>query len=183
MADTKLSHRAFALTFAVLFAFTALATTVAVILSIVSSNKAAKKASTSSSTSTSQVCKTNCLAGKPLAGFTPVSSVPTLTITDVKIGTGKTATASSTVGVQYTGAVASTGKVFQSSLDTTTQPVVFPLSGVIPGFKTGIIGMKVGGIRQVLIPAAMAYGATPPAGSGIPPNANLVFNIALLSVQ
>jgi peptidylprolyl isomerase len=181
MADTKLRHRAFALTFAILFAFTAVATTGAVIFSIINSNKQAKKASTASSTSLT--CSPHCLAGKPLAGFTPVSSVPAIKITDINVGTGTTALATSTVGVQYTGAVASTGLVFQSSLDSSAQPVTFPLGNVIPGFKVGITGMKVGGERQVLIPASMAYGANPPSGSGIPANANLVFNITLLSVQ
>jgi FKBP-type peptidyl-prolyl cis-trans isomerase FkpA len=43
--------------------------------------------------------------------------------------------------------------------------------------------MKVGGTRRLLIPAALAYGANPPAGSGIPPNADLVFDITLVAVQ
>ena len=183
MAETKLRDRAFALSLAILFAFTALATSVAVILSIVSSNKDAKKAAstTSTSTSQSQKCTTNCLAGKPLAGFTPVASVPALQVTDLKVGTGATATANSTVSVQYTGAIASTGIVFQSSLDQGPAPISFPLSGVIPGFKEGITGMKVGGTRQILIPAAMGYGST--AQQGIPANSNLVFNVTLLGVK
>lgn len=186
MAETKLRDRAFALSLAILFGFTALATSVAVILSIVSSNKATKKSDTSASTSqtsTTPKCGTHCLAGKPLAGFTPVSSVPTLKVTDTKVGTGATATASSTVSVLYTGAVASTGIVFQSSLDNGAQPVSLSLSEVIKGWQEGIPGMKVGGQRQILIPAALAYGASPPSGSGIPPNAPLVFNITLLSVK
>jgi FKBP-type peptidyl-prolyl cis-trans isomerase FkpA len=185
MAETKLRDRAFALSLAILFAFTALATSVAVILSIISSNKATKKADAGSSTTTSQSqkCTTSCLAGKPLAGFTPISSVPTLKIIDTKVGTGAAATASSTVSVLYTGAVASTGIVFQSSLDNGPQPVTFPLTNVIEGWQKGIPGMKVGGVRQLLIPASLAYGANPPSGSGIPPNAALVFNITLLNVK
>ena len=134
MAETKLRDRAFALSLAVLFAFTALATSVAVIISIVSSNKH-KSTSSGSNTSTSQKCTTTCLAGKPLAGFTPVASVPVLKITDTKAGTGTVATANSTVSVIYTGALATTGIVFQSSSDNGPQPVTFALSGTIPGFK------------------------------------------------
>ncbi len=183
MATTKLRDRAFALSLAILFAFTALATSVAVIVSIVSSNNAAKKTATATKTSTAQKCTTNCLAGKPLAGFTPVDNVPTLQIIDTKVGTGAVAKSNSTVSVLYTGAVASTGIVFQSSLDSGPQPVSIPLGQVIPGWQQGIPGMKIGGVRRLVIPASLAYGANPPAGSGIPANAPLVFDITLLSVK
>jgi hypothetical protein len=168
-----------------LFLFTAVATCVVVIISVVSSNNSAKP-------------KTNCtgavvtattngkLAGTCLSGFVPVdnNSVTNLKLTDLKIGTGTEATSTSTVGVLYTGAVADTGVIFQSSLDNGPQPVSFSLNGgVIVGFQDGITGMKVGGERQILIPAAEAYGANPPANSGIPANAALVFNVTLLSVK
>jgi FKBP-type peptidyl-prolyl cis-trans isomerase len=54
---------------------------------------------------------------------------------------------------------------------------------VIKGFSEGILTMKPGGKRTVLIPAAMAYGANPPPGSGIPANADLIFEIELISVK
>ncbi len=181
MADTKLRHRAFALIFALLFAFTAVATSVAVVLSIISSNKAAKKASTHATTQSSQTqhCTTTCLTGKPLPGFTPVTSVPALKITHIKVGNGATANPNSTVSILYTGAIASTGIVFDSSLDRGSAPASFPLSNTIPGFKQGITGMKVGGTRQILIPAALGYGAT--ANQGIPANSDLVFNVTLFN--
>ena len=179
MATTKLRDRAFALSLAILFLFTAVATSVAVVLSIISSNNAAKKAA-STNTTTSSGKK---LAGTQLAGFTPVASIPKLQSIDTKVGTGATATSSSTVSVLYTGAVASTGKIFQSSLDNGPSPVTFPLTQVISGWQQGIPGMKVGGVRQLLIPASLAYGANPPAGSGIPANSDLVFNITLLNVK
>ena len=53
----------------------------------------------------------------------------------------------------------------------------------IKGFSEGILTMKPGGKRTVLIPAAMAYGANPPPGSGIPANADLIFEIELISVK
>lgn len=117
-----------------------------------------------------------------LVGFTPVKHVGYVQCQDIKVGTGATATASSTVTATYTGALASTGQIFQSSLDT-GQPAQFQLTNVIPGWSAGVPGMKVGGERRLLIPAKYAYAANPPQGSGIPPNADLVFDITLLAVR
>jgi FKBP-type peptidyl-prolyl cis-trans isomerase FkpA len=121
------------------------------------------------------------LEGTQLSNFTPVSSIPTLQKVDTVTGTGAEVKASDTVTVNYTGAVAATGKIFQSSLDT-GQPVAFPLANVIKGWTEGIPGMKVGGTRRLLIPAAEAYGASPPSGSGIPANADLVFDVQLIKI-
>ena len=118
------------------------------------------------------------LAGTKLANFTPVASVPELHTTDTTVGTGAEVKAGDTVTVDYTGAIAATGVIFQSSKDS-GQPVSFGLDQVIDGWKEGIPGMKVGGTRRVLIPAAKAYGANPPSGSGIPTNADLVFDVTL----
>lgn len=181
MADTKLHQRAFALTMAVLFLFTAIATGAAVIYSVYSSNQANK--STSSTSTSASKSSTPKLAGTKLVGFTPVSSVSSLQVSDLRVGTGAVVPAGATVGVLYTGAVASTGIIFQSSLDTSPQPVSISLNQVIIGWQKGIPGMKVGGERQLLIPANEAYGATPPAGSNIPANAPLVFDVTVLSVQ
>jgi FKBP-type peptidyl-prolyl cis-trans isomerase FkpA len=124
----------------------------------------------------------NKLEGTNMQNFTPISKIDTLQKIDTKVGTGKEAAASSTVTVHYTGAVAATGKIFQSSLDT-GQPVTFPLNQVIKGWSNGVPGMKEGGERRLLIPADQAYGANPPQGSNIPPNADLVFDINLISVK
>lgn len=120
---------------------------------------------------------------KVLQNFTPVSSVATLGKIDLVVGTGAEVHAGATVSVHYTGAVAATGAVFQSSKDFGPNPVTFPLSGVIKGWTDGIPGMKVGGTRRLVIPAAMAYGATPPPGSGIPANADLVFDVELIAIK
>ncbi len=122
------------------------------------------------------------LAGTKLAGFTPVASITQLQAIDTAPGTGTTVKAGDTVTVDYTGAVAATGVIFQSSKDT-GQTVSFGLSQVIAGWSQGIPGMKVGGTRRLLIPAALAYGAHPPAGSGIPANADLVFDVTLHKVN
>jgi len=112
----------------------------------------------------------------------PVDSVPELVIDARVEGTGDTAEASDTVTCHYTGAIAKTGEVFQSSRDF-GKPISFPLNGVIAGWTQGVPGMKVGGTRRLLIPAAMAYGSNPPYGSGIPANADLVFDIELVAID
>ena len=97
------------------------------------------------------------------------------------MGTGTAAAASSTVQIQYVGANYADGKVFDASW-TRGQPASFPLNGVIPGFAQGIVGMKIGGRREVLIPPNLGYGpsGSPPA---VGPNETLVFVIDLLAVQ
>lgn len=118
------------------------------------------------------------MQGTKLNDFTPTERVDSLLSIDLIAGEGEIAQAGDSVTVDYTGAVASSGIVFQSSLDM-GRTVTFGLNQVIPGWTKGIPGMKVGGTRRLLIPAALAYGANPPAGSGIPANADLVFDVTL----
>lgn len=170
----KLSHRFFALFFAILF----LVTTSSVAIAFILANIEAKHNS-GSSTASQTPTQTSPNTGKKLSGFTPVSTVSKLVTTDIKVGTGTVVKSSDTVNVTYTGAVASTGVIFQS----TSTPIAISLSQVIPGWQQGIPGMKVGGTRQLLIPANLAYGANPPAGSGIPANAPLVFNVTVTGIK
>jgi hypothetical protein len=127
-----------------------------------------------------------------VTGATNLSKAPTiaaggsnppsvLTGKDLVVGTGTAAGPNATVQVQYVGSLYLNGKVFDASW-TDNGPATFPLSGVVPGFKDAIVGMKVGGRREIVIPPAYGYGAagSPPA---IPPNATLVFVIDLLAVQ
>ncbi len=113
------------------------------------------------------------------AGAGPAPTV--LTGQDLVVGTGTTAVASDTVRVQYVGAFFDNGKVFDASW-TDSGPATFPLNEVVPGFKDAIIGMKVGGRREAVIPPALGYGAKgePPT---IPPNSTLVFVIDLLGIR
>jgi FKBP-type peptidyl-prolyl cis-trans isomerase FkpA len=131
-------------------------------------------------TNTSTTKKEGKLEGTQLATFTPVASVSSLSSTDTIAGTGAEVKASDTITAHYTGALASTGVIFQSSLDS-GQPFTSPLSGLIKGWQVGIPGMKVGGTRRLLIPAAQAYGSQ--AQSGIPANSDLVFDIQLISIK
>lgn len=120
---------------------------------------------------------------RTLKDFSGVAKVSKLEKIDIVTGTGAEVKSGDTVSVHYTGAVASTGAVFQSSKDFGTDPVTFPLANVIKGWTDGIPGMKIGGTRRLLIPSEMAYGANPPAGSGIPANADLVFDVELVAIQ
>ena len=122
------------------------------------------------------------LKGTALTGFSPQAKVDSLQKIDTQPGDGDEAKANSTVTVQYTGALAATGIIFESSIDS-GQPVTFRLNQVIKGWQEGLPGMKVNGQRRLLIPASLAYGANPPSGSGIPANADMVFDIILLDVK
>ena len=173
-------ERIFALMGALVFLLTGSTVTIAVIYQMYQDRQAAAKAhSPSAATSpapTPQGGKQ--LQGTQLQNFTPVEHIDSLQEIDTTVGSGDPVKTGATVTVDYTGAVAATGVIFQSSLDT-GQPVSFGLSQVIKGWTDGVPGMKVGGTRRLLIPAAQAYGANPPSGSGIPANADLVFDITL----
>lgn len=129
-----------------------------------------------------KITEANKLQGTKLADFTPVDKIETLQPIDTIVGTGNEVKPGDTVTAHYTGAVAATGVIFQSSHDGQNKPVAFPLANVIKGWTEGVPGMKVGGKRRLLIPAAQAYGANPPGGSGIPANADLVFDIELTKI-
>jgi peptidylprolyl isomerase len=112
-----------------------------------------------------------------------VGPAPTaLVVEDLTPGTGPAATSASTVTVDYIGVACSTGRIFDSSYSR-GQPTSFPLSGVIQGWSQGLVGMKVGGKRLLGIPAELAYGATPPDGSGIAPDEPLWFVVEMRGVQ
>lgn len=121
------------------------------------------------------------LEGTKLTGFEPAASVTQLEILDTTPGTGDEVSAGATVTAHYTGALATDGTIFQSSHDI-GRPVTFPLDQVIEGWQKGVPGMKVGGTRRLLIPAAQAYGAQSPAPN-IPANSDLVFDIELVAIS
>jgi FKBP-type peptidyl-prolyl cis-trans isomerase FkpA len=92
-------------------------------------------------------------------------------------GAGAKPTATSTVKVTYKGTFPD-GKVF----DQSRSPITFPLNGVIKCWTEGLQLMKVGGKARLVCPPSIAYGARG-AGSAVPPNATLVFEVELLGIQ
>jgi FKBP-type peptidyl-prolyl cis-trans isomerase len=176
MSTTPVSHRLFTLTMAILFFVTALSFSFLVIWEMHSSNNTNSTTNTTASNS-----KLPKLEGTPLSKFTPVATVSSLQVDDQTVGHGTELTsAKQTVQFEYTGALATTGIIFQSSLQT-GQAASGPLNKLITGMQKGMIGMRVGGTRRILMPANEAYGSNPP--SGIPANAPLVFDVTLLKVS
>jgi FKBP-type peptidyl-prolyl cis-trans isomerase len=112
----------------------------------------------------------------------PTTTSSGLQYWELKKGTGAVAKTGDSVKVHYTGWLTD-GKKFDSSLDR-GEPFAFKLGAgmVIKGWDQGVAGMKVGGKRQLRIPAELGYGANG-AGGVIPPNAVLVFDVQLLSVN
>jgi len=114
----------------------------------------------------------------------PEGDPPTeLVSEDLKTGDGDEAETGDEVSVQYVGVDFETGEEFDASWDR-GEPFTFQLGSgnVIPGWDEGVVGMKVGGQRQLVIPPDLAYGeqGQPPS---IGPNATLVFVIDLVSVN
>jgi peptidylprolyl isomerase len=147
--------------------------------------KSSAAATTSTPTSTTATAKTPAsgpLSKEPTVAV-PTGATPTALVTkEIIKGTGAEAKAGQPVTVNYVGALFHGGKVFDASWKR-NEPFVFTLGqgAVIKGWDQGVPGMKIGGRRELIIPANLAYGAKG-AGSSIPPNAPLVFVIDLLGV-
>jgi len=121
------------------------------------------------------------LEGTKLQGFEAGGEVTELKIIDVKEGDGEVVQEGATITAHYTGALVSDGTIFQSSHDF-GELISFGLNQVIEGWTKGVPGMKVGGTRRLVIPAAQAYGSQSPS-SNIPPNSDLVFDIELAGIK
>jgi FKBP-type peptidyl-prolyl cis-trans isomerase len=126
---------------------------------------------------------------EPTSSFKPAEGVPVLPppkaleTDDLTPGAGRAAQTGDTVHVQYTGTLMK-GTKFDSSYDHGGDPFKFTLGKgeVIKGWDQGVVGMKVGGKRRLRIPPDLGYGAngSPPT---IPPNAGLVFDVELVSID
>jgi peptidylprolyl isomerase len=159
----------------------------------------ASVASTTSTTAPTPTSTTSTTASTPTAttpkppsplSKKPVVVVPkgpapkTLVVKDLIKGNGPTAETGSTLTVNYVGVLYNSGKEFSSSWKTGQALAPFKLGqgAVIPGWDKGLVGLKVGGRRELVIPPNLAYGKNgrPPT---IPPNATLVFVVDLLGVS
>jgi len=116
----------------------------------------------------------------------PSASAP-FTQTDLRVGTGEEAVTGRTLTVQYTGWLFDPSnpdlKGLQFDTSTGREVFVFTLGAgeVISGWDQGLVGMRVGGLRKLVIPPSLAYGES--RNGPIPPNATLVFEVELTAVQ
>jgi FKBP-type peptidyl-prolyl cis-trans isomerase len=127
---------------------------------------------------------TTDLTKKPSVPKGP-ATVDALVVADVVTGTGAAACAGSALTVRYVGVLADGGKQFDASWDRgadSTFPFTLGEGSVIQGWDRGLVGMRVGGRRQLTIPAAQGYGdgGAPP---DIPGGASLVFVVDLVKVE
>jgi peptidylprolyl isomerase len=134
------------------------------------------------------MCSVSAMAGQEQAGAKgktvaakTVTTASGLKYADVKVGNGASPVKGKQVKVHYTGTLEN-GKKFDSSVDR-NEPFTFVIGvgQVIPGWDEGVMGMKVGGKRKLIIPSKLGYGARG-AGGDIPPNATLLFDVELLDV-
>jgi FKBP-type peptidyl-prolyl cis-trans isomerase FkpA len=120
-------------------------------------------------------------------GGSPTTPTAPFSQSDVRVGTGASAASGNTLSVNYTGWIYDAsqpeqkGAKFESSIGSTPLSFVLGAGQVIPGWDQGIPGMRVGGLRRLVIPPSLAYGGT--RNGPIPPNATLVFEVELLSVE
>jgi FKBP-type peptidyl-prolyl cis-trans isomerase len=118
--------------------------------------------------------------GTKLPNFDPRESVAALEVIDIEVGSGEEVKPGATITAHYTGALVKNGIIFQSSHDF-GKAITFGLNQVIAGWTHGVPGMKAGGTRRLIIPAAQAYGERSPSGN-IPANSDLVFDIELVAI-
>lgn len=135
----------------------------------------------------------------PSAAVTPAPAPPSLPsgaktvngdqglqYVDITAGCGPAVKAGDNVVVNYTGWLQSTGKMFDSSYNAGRTPFEVDNVGqasVITGWNLGLIGMKPGGTRRLIIPGDLAYGSAGAPQGGIPPNATLVFDVTVVSIK
>jgi len=140
---------------------------------------------TSSSRTAPEAAITNDQTSPTTTMPNDTTSATQLMTQDETVGTGATAATGDTVTVNYVGSLTN-GTVFDASANhlETANGFTFTLGAgqVIRGWDEGIVGMKVGGKRKLVIPASLAYG-NQAVGNIIPANSTLVFEVELLKVQ
>jgi len=130
-----------------------------------------------------------CAGAGACADSSPASpsNSPPFSQTDLRVGTGTAATSGQTLTVNYTGWFYDAsqpdqkGLTFDTSIGKTAFSFTLGAGQVIEGWERGVAGMQVGGLRRLVVPPSLAYGAT--RSSAIPANTTLLFEIALLDAQ
>ena len=143
--------------------------------------------SSTATTATSTIANTTPTSGplskEPTIALPKGTPPKTLVTKDLITGTGATAAAGDQLAVNYVGELYKNGKIFDASWrDTPGKAFEFQLGrgAVIKGWDQGLVGMKVGGRRELIIPPSLAYGAS--GTNGIPGNSTLVFVVDLIGV-
>jgi FKBP-type peptidyl-prolyl cis-trans isomerase FkpA len=123
-----------------------------------------------------------CGSSSPTA---PDQSSVAFSQTDLTVGTGAEALVGTTISINEGGWLYSESAVDHkgTQFDASSFAFTIGVSGIIQGFDTGVRGMKVGGVRRLIIPPSLGYGTTGNPNANIPPNAALVFDVQLVAVQ
>lgn len=191
----KPHQRVFALVLAALFFATSVAAGAAVIWQISQDNsnqqELANQNPQNDQLDAFEESMKGCNISEPVAAskdnapevYKPKDDVNELQKTDLKTGTGKEAKAGDCLVVKYHGTLAANGKKFDGNFEEETA-LQFALGQgmVIPGWDQGMIGVKEGGVRRLVIPANLGYGESG-SGEAIPPNSDLVFVVKLLEIK
>jgi peptidylprolyl isomerase len=153
---------------------------------IIPAPSAAQTLATGATTASVSVPSKGPLSVEPKISVPSTPAPKTLVKKNIIVGTGTEAKAEDELTVDYVGALYKNGKVFDASWShggPKGQPFQFELGvgDVIPGWDKGVVGMRVGGRRELIIPASLGYGAAG-SGSTIPPNSALIFIVDLLAV-
>lgn len=185
---SKMSHRIFAMTMAVVFTLSAVAFSAFVIYDMRQGSKNSDLAQTQAEIQQQQAQNKAC----PQSGeaealpapevYKPADKVSEIQKDDLEPGNGAEAKSGDCLIVKYYGTLASDGTMFD---ETFTKPSSFGFTlgqgSVIQGWDQGLVGMKAGGTRRLVIPADKAYGSQP--SGKIPANSDLVFVVKLLEVK
>jgi len=183
---TRKRDRFFALFGALLFLVTASFFTIVVIIQAVGNHNKPKDNTSQTQqqdkTATCPETSVSAPAEAAPAAYKPTSTVTTTQTTELSAGTGATVKSGDCLQVKYYGTLAKDGTMFDENYDKDTGfQFVLGQQQVITGWDKGLVGTKVGGTYRLVIPAAQAYGS---AGQGsIPPNADLVFVVKVLSAK
>jgi len=117
----------------------------------------------------------------PTVVVPPGAPSPNFQVSDLITGTGAAVKTGDKLTMQYVLATYSSRKVIQSSWTSAPFTLTLGVTALIPGWDQGLIGMRVGGRREMIIPPSLGYGATSP-GAGIAVNDTLVFVVDLLKI-
>lgn len=179
----QLQQRIFALSGAILFFVTSIALTVVVVITMVQEGK---KSKTDPAVAKADTCQAGSQAEDVLPvpeSFTSPGTTTELQKTDLSEGTGAAAKSGDCLVMKYYGTLAKDGTMFDENF---TAPTAFAFTlgagRVIPGWDQGLVGIKVGSTRRLVIPSSLAYRDQSPSEK-IPANSDLVFVVKLIRIQ